>query len=174
MLSAKYSKIHTKKIISESASWNKLNSILWHLNFLLIFCSIFIWSADYFLSYAHPKRKHPWSWVNISEFVLEKGPTLGSKIGSFFWSLVYPKCSKLEVYNPWVMILEMFSIIFESNDPQIFHLQNKLWLYKLFVRLGACCGYLVTCPQAKWNLCYSALIANFCEGLNPRRPIMFE
>ena len=63
----------------------------------------------------------------MSEFVLEKGPTLASKIGPSFWSLVYPKCSKLEVYNPRVMILEMFSIIYKSNDSQIFHLQNKLW-----------------------------------------------
>ena len=42
---------------------------------------------------------------------------------AIFWSLVYPKCSKLEVYNPQVMILD----ILKSNDPQIFHLQNKLW-----------------------------------------------
>ena len=78
--------------------------------------------------------------VKMSEFVLEKGPTLGSKIWQFFGSLVYPKCSKLEVYNPRVMILEIFSIIYKSNDPQIFHLQNKLWLHKLFMRLGACYG----------------------------------
>ena len=62
---------------------------------------------------------------------MEKGPALGSKIGPLFWSLVYPKCSKLEVYNPRVMILDIFSIIYKSNDPQIFHLQNKLWLYKI-------------------------------------------
>ena len=29
---------------------------------------------------------------------------------------------------------------YKSNDPQISHLQNKLWLYKLFIRLGACFG----------------------------------
>ena len=35
------------------------------------------------------------------------------------------------------------TIIYKSNDPQIFHLQNKLLVYKLFVRLG----YLVGCTQ---------------------------
>ena len=88
-----------------------------------------MWLADYFLSYTHPKRKHPWLSKNV---VLEKDPTLGSKIGPFVWSLVDPK---LEVYNPRVMILEISSIIYQSNDPQIFHLQNKLWLYKLLMRL---------------------------------------
>ena len=62
----------------------------------------------------------------MSESVLEKGPTLGSKIGPFFGSLVYPTCSKLEVYNPQVMILDIFSIICQRNDPQIFHLQKKV------------------------------------------------
>ena len=66
-----------------------------------------MWSADYLLSYVHPKGNHP-DWVKMSESVLEKGPTLGSKIGPFLGSLVYPKCSKLEVYNPQVMILEIF------------------------------------------------------------------
>ena len=97
---------------------------------------MFILSADYFLSYAHPKGTP--DLVQMSESVLEKGPTLGSKIGPFFWSLVYPKCSELEVYNPQAMILDIFSIIYKSNDPQIFHLQKKLCLYKLFMRLGAC------------------------------------
>ena len=78
--------------------------------------------------------------VKMSESVLEKCPTLGSKIGPFLGSLVYPKCSRLKVYNPQVMILEMFSIIYKTNDPQIFHLQKKLWVYKLFMRLGACFG----------------------------------
>ena len=81
-----------------------------------------------------PRENTP-DWVKMSESVLEKGPTLGSEIGPFFGSLVYLKCSKLEVYNPQVMILEFFSIISERNDPQIFHLQKKLWLYKLFMRL---------------------------------------
>ena len=76
----------------------------------------------------------------MSESVLEKGPTLGSKIGQFFGSLVYPKCSKLKVYNPQVMILDNFSIIYKTNGPQIFHLQKKLWLYKLFMRLAASFG----------------------------------
>ena len=73
--------------------------------------------------------------------------TLGSKIGPFLWSLVYPKCSKLEVCNLQIMILDIFSIMYKSNDPQIFHLQKKLWVYKLFMRLGACFGtqYLVEC-----------------------------
>ena len=52
-----------------------------------------------------PRENTP-DWVNILEFVLENSPTLGRKIGPFFWSLVYPKYSKLEVYNPRVMILE--------------------------------------------------------------------
>ena len=84
-------------------------------------------------------RENTRDWVKI-ESVLKKGPTLGSKIWPLFWSLVYPKCSKLEVYNPQVMILIFFAIIYKSNDPQIFHLQKKLWLYKLFMRLGACFG----------------------------------
>ena len=37
-----------------------------------------------------------------------------------------------------------FSITYKSNDPQIFHLQKKLWLYKLFMRLGACFGTMCT------------------------------
>ena len=81
-----------------------------------------------------PRENTP-DWVKMSEYVLEKGPTLGSKIGQFFGSLVYPKCSKLKVYNPQVIIFEIFSIIYKSNDPQIFYLQNKLWVYKLFMRL---------------------------------------
>ena len=43
------------------------------------------------------------------------------------------------------MILEIFSIIYKSNDPQIFHLQKKLWLYNLFMRLGACFRTIVVC-----------------------------
>ena len=96
----------------------------------------------------HIPRENTPDWVKMSESVLEKGPTLGSNIGPFFWSLVYPKCSKLEVYIPQVMILYIFSIIYKSNDPQIFHLQKKLWLYKLSMRLGArrmLWDYLVEC-----------------------------
>ena len=82
----------------------------------------------------------------MSESVLEKGPTLGTKIGAFLKSLVYPKCSKLEVCNPQVMILEIFSIIYKSNDPQIFHLPKKLWLYKLFMSKRMLWDYLVDAP----------------------------
>ena len=55
----------------------------------------------------------------MSESVLEKGPTLRSKVGQFLGSLVYPKCSRLKVYNPQVMILDILSIIYKSDDPQI-------------------------------------------------------
>ena len=68
---------------------------------------------------------------------MEKGPTLRSKVGQFLGSLVYPKCSRLKVYNPQVMILDILSIIYKSDDPQIFHLQKELWVYTLFMRLSA-------------------------------------
>ena len=96
-------------------------------------------SANYFLSYVHPKRKHPWLSINVRVH-LGKRPYAWEQNRATFWSLVCPKCSKLEVYNPRVMILEICSIIYKSYDPQIFHLQNKLWLYILFMRLGACLG----------------------------------
>ena len=93
----------------------------------IIFCDtstsdfylIFIWSADYFLSCAHPKRKQPWLTKNF-----------GVRLGKRHYAC--------EVYNPRVMILDICSIIYKSNDPQISHLQNVLWVYKLFMRLGTC------------------------------------
>ena len=86
----------------------------------------------------------------MSESVLEKGPTLGSKIGPFCWSLVYPKCSKLEVYNPQVMILDFFSIIYKSNDPQIFHLQkNVVALQIIHDARRMLWDYLVDVPSKK-------------------------
>ena len=94
-----------------------------------------------------PRENTP-DWVKISEFFLEKDPTLGSKIGPLFWSLVYPKYSKLEVYNPRVMILGFFSIIYKSNDPQIFHLHNKLWgLQIIHEAWRMLWDYLVVCTQ---------------------------
>ena len=115
-----------------------------------------------------PRENTP-DWVIMSEFVLEKSPTLGSKIGPFVWSLVYPKWSKLEVYNPWVMILENKSIICKSNDPQIFHLQNKLWLYKLFMRLGACFGTIKWVhPSCFWGsrayFCHPNIVGDIVRG----------
>ena len=93
----------------------------------IIFCDtstsdfylIFIWSADYFLSCAHPKRKQPW----LTKY-------FGVRLGKRHYAC--------EVYNPRVMILDICSIIYKSNDPQISHLQNVLWVYKLFMRLGTC------------------------------------
>ena len=59
----------------------------------------------------------------------------------------------MEVHNPRVVILDIFSIIYKSNDPQIFHLQNKLWLYKFYMRLGACFYLgLFTCTPSPSNL----------------------
>ena len=57
----------------------------------------------------------------------------------------------LEVYNPQVMILAIFSIIYKSNDPQIFHLQKKFVALQIIHeawrmlsdRLGACFGTIL-------------------------------
>ena len=48
------------------------------------------------------------------------------------------------------MILEFFSIIYKTNDPQIFHLQKKLWVYKLFMMLGHALG-LFSAMHPQWS-----------------------
>ena len=116
--------------LCESASWNKKTLIVTPQ--LLIYFEFLYDQPMTFRAVPIPRENTP-DWVKMLEFVLEKGPTLGSKIGPFFWSLVYPKCSKLEVYNPPGHDIGNFSIIYKSNDPQIFHLHNTLWVYKLFM-----------------------------------------
>ena len=86
-----------------------------------------------------PRENTP-DWVKVR---LGKRPYAWEQNRAILWSLVYLKCSKLEVCNPQVMTLDIFAIIYKSNDPQIFHLQKKLWLYKLFMRLGACFGFIL-------------------------------
>ena len=79
----------------------------------------------------------------MSESSWKKPLRFGSKIWQFCWSLVYPKCSKLEVYNPWVMMLEICSIICKSNDPQIFIYRKS-------------CGFTIIIHEAwrmLWGLC---------------------
>ena len=70
-------------------------------------------SADYFLSYAHPMGKHPWLSINVGVRPGKK-PSAWEQNRTIIWSLVCQKCSKLEVYNPQVMILDIFSIIYKS------------------------------------------------------------
>ena len=126
---------------------------------LLISFQFCILSADYFLSYAHPKGKHPWLSKNFGVRP-GKRPYAWEKNRAIFWSLVYPKCSKLEVYNPQVMILDIFSIIYKSNDPQIFHLHKKLWLYKLFMRLDDALGLFSKMHPSKFGLRFSITSLN--------------
>ena len=56
-------------------------------------------SADYFLSYAHPKGNTP-DWVKMSESVLEKGPTLGSKNRAKFLEPSIPKMLQVGSLQP--------------------------------------------------------------------------
>ena len=64
-------------------------------------------SAAVFLSYAHSKGKHPWLSKNVGVRP-GKRPYAWEQNMAIFRSLVYPKCSKLEVYNPQVMILDIY------------------------------------------------------------------
>ena len=57
-------------------------------------------SADYFLSCAHPKRKHPWLSKNVGVRLGKRPYAWEQNRAILLEPIVYPKCSKLEVYNP--------------------------------------------------------------------------
>ena len=88
-----------------------------------------------FLAMPIPSKNTP-DWVKMSGVHPGKRPHAWEQNRAIFWRLVYPKCSKLEVYNPQVMILDILSIIYQSNDPQVFHLQKKLRGLQIIHALG--------------------------------------
>ena len=63
------------------------------------FFSIFIWSADYFLSYVHPKGNHPWLSKNVGVCV-GKRPYAWEKNRAIFWEPSIPKMLKVESLQP--------------------------------------------------------------------------
>ena len=90
MLNAKYSKILKKIYLSDSASKTYFVTPQLLISFKFLYDQLIT-----FWAIPIPRENTP-DWVTMSESVLEKGPTLGSKIGPFVWSLVYPKCSKVK------------------------------------------------------------------------------
>ena len=73
ILKAKYSKILKQIFLSDSASWNKQNNILWHLNFLFLLNFLIV--SRLLFELCPSQGKTP-----LIESVLEKG----SKIGPFW------------------------------------------------------------------------------------------
>ena len=94
-----------------------------------------ILSADYFLSYAHPKGKHHWLSKNVAVRLGKRPDAWEQNRAIVLEPIVYPKVGSLQ---PPGHDIGHFSIIYKSNDPQIFHLHSNLWVYKLFMRVGAC------------------------------------
>ena len=113
-----------KKIINDSASWNKLKNIVTPQ--LLISFQCLLWSADYFLSYVHPKGNHPWLSKNFG-VCLGKRPYAWEQNRAIFGEPSIPKMLKVESLQP-----PGHDIGHKTNDPQIFHLQKKLWVYNYY------------------------------------------
>ena len=133
--------------LCESASWNKKTLIVTPQ--LLIYFEFLYDQPITFRAVPIPRENTP-DWVKMLEFVLEKGPTLGSKIGPFFWSLVYPKCSKLEVYNPRVMILDIF-----QSSIKVMTLKSFIYIISCGFTNYSCfmCdeGYVMTTQNEKYQ-----------------------
>ena len=98
--------------------------------------------------------KHPWLSKNVG-FRLGKRPYAWEQNRAIFWNLVYPKCSKLEVCNPQVMILEFFSIIYKVITLKSFIYRISCGVHNYSWGLGAWCGLFSSVViEVKLNISY--------------------
>ena len=125
------------------------------------FFSIFILSADYFLSSAHPKGKHPWLsknvWIHPG-----KSPYAWEQNRAIFWSLVYTKCSQVGSLQPPGQVINLKSFIYRKFVAlQIIHeAWRMLW------------DCLVACTPMETNTasidqCCETKISNFEKLMCP-------